>query len=377
MPTISQSLVFLVLVITTKLANSNESDCECLSSIKQSDCGIGEVLVTKNCCPVCDGTGNKVCSKCSKNKDCAKGLYCDEKSKICSFDKNSCYYLAHINPDVPLQWKPDCAPNGDFAAKQCRGDKVSGRCFCFSEKGERIFGWDWRFNEDEMTCACSRHRSKLEASGRISTLHCQQNGNYEELQCDGGACFCVDTKTGQLLAGTKVLPDNLWTKLPCYNRTLHGDSYVRQCESVAVLQKKVVKIFELHGTKDVAVEMASCNYDGSYGKHKLQQNEVKCTWRDGSVINPYAGKFSQISQIDCACAIDEKIYEESNKPALKLTCSTNGNYEEVQLHQIGKYYCVDALGYAVSDFQTDELTKEICNNRRYDRIETESYCKKK
>lgn len=74
-----------------------------------------------------------------------------------------------------------------------------------------------------------------------------------------------------------------------------------------------------------------------------------------------------------ACAIDKQIYEESNV-SFKLTCSTNGNYEEVQYHQNGKYYCVDALGYAVSDFEVDELTKEICNSRRYDRIGTDSYC---
>lgn len=57
------------------------------------------------------------------------------------------------------------------------------------------------------------------------------------------------------------------------NRTLHGDTYLRQCESMTVVQKKVIKLFELHGTKDAAVEMANCNYDGSYGRHTLQGNE--------------------------------------------------------------------------------------------------------
>lgn len=49
--------------------------------------------------------------------------------------------------------------------------------------------------------------------------------------------------------------------------------YMRQCESMTVVQKKVIKLFELHGTKDAAVEIANCNYDGSYGIHTLQKTE--------------------------------------------------------------------------------------------------------
>lgn len=57
------------------------------------------------------------------------------------------------------------------------------------------------------------------------------------------------------------------------NSTLYGDTYMRQCESMTFVQKKVIKLFELHGTKDAAVEIASCNYDGSYGLYTVQKNE--------------------------------------------------------------------------------------------------------
>lgn len=218
--TISCCLIILLLtIITTKLTTGFDENCdqiECISSITQSDCAKGDVLVSDllGCCPSCESSGTKVCKKCKTDEECAIGLYCEDGYR-CAFDKRSCYYLAHMNPKEELHWKPECEANGFFKAKQCRGDKVSGRCFCFSETGQKIFGWDWRFNEEEMTCTCSRHRFNLEAKGIISTLHCQQNGNYEELQCDAGVCFCVETKTGQLQAGTKVLPDSLWTKLPC------------------------------------------------------------------------------------------------------------------------------------------------------------------
>lgn len=42
--------------------------------------------------------------------------------------------------------------DGSFSAKQCKGGKVAGRCFCHNEQGERIFGFDWWKNADNMTC---------------------------------------------------------------------------------------------------------------------------------------------------------------------------------------------------------------------------------
>lgn len=215
---ISSLIIIILTIATSKLTTGFDCDkIDCTSSLTQSDCAKGEVLVANSvldCCPGCDGDGIKICDECKTDEDCAVGLYCESATR-CAFDKKSCYHLAHMNPKTELLWKPECYPTGAYKEKQCRGDKTFGRCFCFSETGKKVFGWDWRYNEEEMTCACSRHRSKLEASGRISTLHCQQNGNYEALQCDSGVCFCVETKTGRLQAGTKVLPDNLWTKLPC------------------------------------------------------------------------------------------------------------------------------------------------------------------
>lgn len=64
--------------------------------------------------------------------------------------------------------------------------------------------------------ACSRHRAKLEADGRLDvTLHCARNGNYEQLQCDSGVCWCADPKTGVTLPGTRVVQKGLWKLLPC------------------------------------------------------------------------------------------------------------------------------------------------------------------
>lgn len=47
------------------------------------------------------------------------------------------------------------------------------------------------------------------------TLHCTQNGNFEELQCDSGVCWCADEYGGDPLIGTTVVHDGLWKLLPC------------------------------------------------------------------------------------------------------------------------------------------------------------------
>lgn len=145
----------------------------------------------------------------------------------------SCFHTMHF--DDTIGWKPTCEIDGSFAAKQCRGDKLTGRfvclqfddcatlampftfrCLCFAETGERIFGWEWWRNSDDVTCACSRQRHMAELSGRLDvTLHCLPNGNFEQLQCDSGICWCADELDGHIMEKTFAVPEALWTYLPC------------------------------------------------------------------------------------------------------------------------------------------------------------------
>lgn len=217
-------LITILLHCLTPVLLVDESH-SCITSITQTDCEQQQqdsVLVSRHGnCPRCE-TGAKQCQACEKNEDCAPGLKCDliddggggEPQQRCVYDKSTCHHLVHLPEEI--QWKPDCYSDGRFAAKQCRGDKVSGRCFCYGDTGAKIFGWDWRVNEEEMTCACSRRRARLEAAGQLDvTLHCTQNGNYEELQCDRDVCWCADSLTGALQLGTPMVPYTMWKALPC------------------------------------------------------------------------------------------------------------------------------------------------------------------
>lgn len=136
-----------------------------------------------------------------------------------------------------------------------------------------------------MTCACSRQRHKAEAAGRLDvTLHCQPNGNFEELQCDAGICWCADASVGHILKGTVAVPDSLWTYLPCCawafanmtkvlmseislldNESFHGDQYLRKCESAAFAQKRIQKKLINRGAVNAVPNQILCHYDGTYG----------------------------------------------------------------------------------------------------------------
>lgn len=61
--------------------------------------------------------------------------------------------------------------------------------------------------------ACSRRRDELKGMRDDVSLHCLENGNYEELQCDNGLCWCVEPKTGK--PTQRIYPESVMIYLPC------------------------------------------------------------------------------------------------------------------------------------------------------------------
>lgn len=91
------TLLLLFLVTTFKPAQSQPplSSCDgfygCISSLRQSDCAPGEVLISgaslDGCCPGCRGGQGymQVCNVNVPNRRCAPGLKCDRK---CLYDQS-------------------------------------------------------------------------------------------------------------------------------------------------------------------------------------------------------------------------------------------------------------------------------------------------
>ncbi|KAG5681650.1 hypothetical protein PVAND_011065 [Polypedilum vanderplanki] len=360
------------LSLNTQLSLINYRACQkkfnCTKILKPSDCPPGQFLDINTgkggCCHGCrEGIkrGESDCSRTNKNKLCAPGLQCSEDFH-CILNRTSCFHTMHFNDDI-VGWKPTCEIDGTYSAKQCRGDKISGRCFCYAETGEKLFGWDWWRNAINMTCACSRQRFRAETTGRLDvTLHCLPNGNFERLQCDMGICWCADEQFGHIEKGTIAVPESLWTYLPCYNSTEHGDQYLRKCESAAHAQKLIQKKLLNRGVINAVPNQIRCNYDGTHAEITIENPLVYCQMSDGLKLN-FATLSKMMGDMNCNCARDEKIFKNAGID-FNLRCRDNGNYEPIQ-DQNGKIFCVDRDGYAVSGLLNSDSSGIDCDQFFY------------
>ncbi|XP_060524613.1 uncharacterized protein LOC132701013 [Cylas formicarius] len=296
---------------------------------------------------------------CETDDDCiAQGGNARTKCKFyCVAKKEESCMAYHCNTEdyVETFWtaqkfKPVCDNDGNYQAKQCKGG-LSGKCFCYSAKGKRIFGQALRADADDMTCACSRRKAELEEQGHFYvSLHCDSMGNYEQLQCDAVSeqCWCVEPKTGDLTSA--VVPMKAMIKLPCYSTAVIGSQYLRQCESKKYAQELIVNKLRTHGAKWITTDFLLCDGDGAYGAYMLSSGIAYCTWRDNSKIGTWQSNVEAGVSVDCNCAKDFMLYNHNQ------ACEGNGNYKTLQQTMNGDvtyYYCVDSDGFAKTDFLTN------------------------
>ncbi|CAH1179572.1 unnamed protein product [Phaedon cochleariae] len=388
-------LIFLLFSLAT-IQNSSEScDDILVTDLSQHDCIAKQTNTdsyyysldeTQSCLPSCkkynpDGHFRDSCSKqrcpagytcskrcnrlieyaeisCETRADCTKaGALRAQCVDMCVLDADTCMaYHANTsdfrdNKFGALKFKPACDNDGQWDAKQCKGG-VSGKCYCYDPKGEKLFGQALYPNAADMTCSCSRRRAELLDSGRpFVSFHCDSKGNFEKMQCDSGLCWCADPKTGELVSA--VVPERVMPKLPCYDTTTLGSQYLRQCDSHQYAITKITNTLKTHGVVYANFGMRLCDGDGAYGAYNVSNGIAYCTWRDGTTINTWQSDSStDISTLNCNCARDYKMY------AHQLHCTGSGNYESVQnfiLNKQNYFYCVDDDGFAISDYFTTRV----------------------
>ncbi|CAK1586330.1 unnamed protein product [Parnassius mnemosyne] len=259
----------------------------------------------------------------------------------------SCQPPGVPGPEEDQLCKPpaNCSPDGRYAPVQCKGDLFTGRCFCSDKYGNRIFGQMWRSEASEMTCACSRRRNEIEASGRSAvTLHCTPSGDYETLQCDEGMCWCVQPKTGQPTVQPVLQQD--MKHLPCYSSAIVGEQYLRKCESVVQAFNIIYQEQSEHGTNFLGNPITFCDYDGSYGPYQIKNGIAYCTDRQGEILGSWQTPSSEMAGMNCNCARDSMMYFPERGMTVTEVCLPNGNYRPNQ--NVGDvYYCVDTDGYPI------------------------------
>ncbi|KAJ0178400.1 hypothetical protein K1T71_006223 [Dendrolimus kikuchii] len=322
--------IMYVLVISFLFVNSgNSQQCQiaqtCVTDLSVADCPPGQILAPNltvfGCCPGCQTPtgGGGITDGC--------------------------------------QAPSSCLSNGKYAPVQCKGDLFTGRCFCSDENGNRIFGQMWRNEATEMTCACSRRRSELEASGRkVVSLHCTTTGDYEPLQCDLGMCWCAEPKTGQPTT-TPVLEADM-KMLPCYSGSVTGEQYLRRCESLVQSLAAIHQEQSEHGTNFLGNPTTFCDYDGSYGPYQIQNGIAYCTGRDGEILGSWQIVSSEMSGMNCNCARDTMMHFPDRGMTVTEVCQANGNYQPNQ-NAGDVFYCVDTDGYMVTEL-LDKWPEDRC-----------------
>lgn len=267
---------------------------------------------------------------------CKPGYACNEQ--YCTAPNGSCQHDLDNNNNN-INWEIKC-DGSEYAPVQCKGQRASGRCFCVDKNGNRIFGEQQWAVAENMTCACSRRVQELQDQGRKDvTLHCNEQGNYEELQCDNGVCWCTEEKTGTPFSS--ILPENMMKMLPCYENASLGSGYLRQCESLLIAQKRIEIVMAAHNSTNPNFPYINCELDGSYGAVKQEGNLLYCAWKDNTRLENYAEQLNERAGMNCRCARDTKMYGDK----IQHSCLANGNYRPDQYANDGSKYCIDSDGF--------------------------------
>ncbi|XP_063592346.1 uncharacterized protein LOC134769534 [Penaeus indicus] len=268
----------------------------------------------------------------------------DEDGRGCRFVRDR-YDEARANGDYEAyrddyRWRPVCSPDGTYEPKQCKGPASEARCFCVDPDGNTIFGSAFPEQEEllsTMNCQCSRLAWAREAArDRTATLHCALNGNFEELQCEAGWCFCIDPLDAKPYG--QRIPEQAMFLLPCYNVTEVGEQYLRRCESEYHAHQVLYKEMMMHGTEGPSIRL-HCDPDGSYSAEQCDYDMCRCYDR-------YLNNLG-ISRGGCKCARDKQYYEEQ-QVLMEINCRAPdggeaGTYSVVQKRG-GYSFCVDEDG---------------------------------
>jgi len=276
------------------------------------------------------------------------------------------------------EWNPECTNNGVFHPVQLRESRniqySPNFMWCSAPNGDRLFGAarERQGKENGMRCGCSRKRWELEQEKTMEkvgeedfrvparddvSLHCDELGSYEQLQCDNGNCWCVQEQSGK--AVSTVVPEALVKLLPCFNNQNEDDledldnyKYMRKCETRAINVAKTQAKLRVHGTRWTPSSIYNCDYDGSFGPVHQYPTETRCQSASGK-DDIYAAPNEEAAGMNCQCFRDLG----ANMPGV-VNCQGNGNYPSYQTSN-GREWCTDPqTGWRVSN--AVDASKKCC-----------------
>lgn len=314
------------------------SCCEtCLINLKLGDfCSIGEpgspfpksICGEKLYCKVKKGDQYPTCQPMLESSKCFTA-----KSK---FESN-----LRIGTIGHLLETPTCDSDGKFLPRTC----IPGQnCFCVNEAGERIFGE--ALPHQEQHCECSRMNDNMKKllaqSFPFFSMRCKSDGSYENLQCFGDLCICVDEKSGSQTSDVMKIYD-----LPCFNKKIHprnSSELIKPCEEIKQSLINTIWEAEREGIFMDDVMFDICDPDGSYAA--VQENDVTkfCADKQGYKIEDFSVRKGTLEaqSINCKCARARKFLMKNDQLEIP-ECCPNGNYKKLACRR-GYCYWIDQNG---------------------------------
>ncbi|VEN38843.1 unnamed protein product [Callosobruchus maculatus] len=250
-----------------------------------------------------------------------------------------------------MELRPECDEEGYFASYRC----IPGQsCYCVSKSGSRIFG-ESDFSgvpSFTMQCKCSRdYEEALLVTGQDLGPHqhfrCSADGSYDELQCIGEKCLCVNRFDGSPTYPDDPLVDinRISSKtLNCYTAMRPG-LYYRNCEDEYFQALKNLEEMVKDATFDEIFnyELPKCDIDGTYKAVQENATHKMCVDKDKKILLAIDKSNSLAEKMDCKCLRATSIMSTVEKP----TCDKEtGNYETIQCRR-GICRCVDSDGNQV------------------------------
>ncbi|XP_023211713.1 U24-ctenitoxin-Pn1a-like [Centruroides sculpturatus] len=96
---------------------------------------------------------------------------------------------------------PECDENGDYQGLQCHKDHSF--CQCWDKKGHPLTSPSRKIK----ACQCVRDKVSAEKDNLVGSYvpQCRVDGTYERMQCwaSTGACWCVDKDGNKLTKETR------------------------------------------------------------------------------------------------------------------------------------------------------------------------------
>jgi len=221
-----------------RLEADGKSCSEMTESCAKSNGGCSQLCATvsgKIKCLCVDGyrllDDGKQCSRSDPcdfaNGGCSQICKSDGISIVCSCkegfrldaDGKSCSDLPPVKPCVEARdaaskfggvFIPSCKEDGSYNEKQCH----DGHCWCVDDQsGKEIPGTKKSVIWGEPKCgdlppvkSCVEARaavSELSISMGVFVRSCKEDGSYNEKQCYGPQCWCVDDQSGKEIPGTR------------------------------------------------------------------------------------------------------------------------------------------------------------------------------